>query len=170
MSFLQEKERLEKKAAKAEREKKEQAAQEKSRSIMASFFGKPKPTASSSASPMKAGPSRDGANGSPGPVPAQSDFERTFKPFALKKGAVLAPVNWFHECKRREGRKQARRSQGDVIIIDDDEDSKADEDVEMAEAQDEDTWHTLPREGSCRSVSSPRHTWLTFSQSEYATS
>lgn len=99
---------------------------------------------------MKAGPSRDGANGSPGPTTAQSDFERTFKPFALKKGAVLAPVNWFHECKKRERRRRARLSQGDVIVIDDDEESKADEDVEMADAQDDETWHTLPREGLCR--------------------
>ncbi|KAL1947649.1 hypothetical protein VTO73DRAFT_13373 [Trametes versicolor] len=141
-----EKERLEKKAAKVEREKKEQAAQAKSRSIMASFFGKPKTAAVSSASPMKAGPSRDGANGSPGPMAVQSDFERAFKPFALKKGAVLAPVNWFHECKKRERRRRARLSQGDVIVIDDDEESKADEDVEMADAQDDETWHTLPRE------------------------
>lgn len=120
---------------------------------MASFFGKPKPAASSSASPLKAGPSRDGANGSPGLVTAQSDFERTFKPFALKKGAVIAPVNWFHECKKRERQRQARRSQGDVIIIDDDEESKADGDVEMADAQDDETWHTLPREGWCGFVS-----------------
>ncbi|KAH9854026.1 hypothetical protein C2E23DRAFT_819256 [Lenzites betulinus] len=140
---VKEKERLEKKAAKAEREKKELAAQAKSRSLMANFFGKAKPAASSSASPSKSNTAREGANGSPAPVTVQTDYQRAFRPFALKKDAELAPVNWFRESKRQERRRQRHRSQGDIIVLDDDEDDNADEDVEMADAQDVESLHSL---------------------------
>ena len=43
---LKEKERLEKKAAKAEKERKDKESQEKARSIMANFFGKAKASSS----------------------------------------------------------------------------------------------------------------------------
>ncbi|KAI0374685.1 hypothetical protein BV20DRAFT_986430 [Pilatotrama ljubarskyi] len=144
-----EKERLEKKAAKAEREKKEQAAQAKSRSLMASFFGKAKSAGGSSASPSKSygAGGREGSVGSPGPVSQVSEFERTFRPFALKKDAELAPANWFKERKERERRRRkVERTEGNVIVIDDDEDEKqseADEDVEMADAQADDTCDSL---------------------------
>ncbi|KAI0637175.1 hypothetical protein C8Q77DRAFT_1190004 [Trametes polyzona] len=153
-----EKERLERKAAKAEREKKEQEAQAKSRSLMANFFGKAKPAATSSGSPAsKASASRDGPRGSPGPSTTQTDFQRTFKPFALKKDAELAPVNWFSERKKRERRRrQSGRSVGDVIIIDDEDDSsctqKADEDVEMEDARVGDNWESLNREERIRNI------------------
>ncbi|OSD02875.1 hypothetical protein PYCCODRAFT_1435163 [Trametes coccinea BRFM310] len=130
-----EKEILEKKAAKAEREKKEQAAQAKSRSLMANFFGKAKSATTSSASPSKSATKDDVARGSPGPATSQSDFERSFKPFALKKGAVLAPVNWFSERKKHERQRKASRVEGNVIVIDDDDESKVDEDVEMDDSQ-----------------------------------
>ncbi|KAI0670574.1 hypothetical protein C8Q78DRAFT_1145923 [Trametes maxima] len=140
--ILLEKERLEKKAAKAEREKKEQEAQAKSRSLMANFFGKARPAASSSSSPLKA--SREGASGSPGPTVSQSDYQRTFRPFALKKDAELAPVNWFIERKKRERRRQSTRTKGNVIFIDEEEDdNRMDEDVEMTDAQ-TGSWNTLP--------------------------
>ena len=59
LSYLvQEKERQEKKAAKAEQEKKKQEAQAKSRSIMANFFGKAKPSATGF--PLKSKVSKDG--------------------------------------------------------------------------------------------------------------
>ncbi|RDX48339.1 hypothetical protein OH76DRAFT_668083 [Lentinus brumalis] len=131
-----EKERLEKQAAKAEREKKAQEAQAKSRSIMANFFGKAKPSATASPSKIKA--AKESETGSPGPVPLQSDFQRAFRPFALKKDAELAPVNWFRVRSRR--RRHASRIEGNVIIIDDDEEEDQalagePEDVEMVDAQ-----------------------------------
>ncbi|CDO70716.1 hypothetical protein BN946_scf184798.g31 [Trametes cinnabarina] len=126
-----EKELLEKKAAKAEREKREQAAQAKSRSLMASFFGKAKPASTSNASPSKLATNGENARNSPAPATSQTDFERTFKPFALKKGAVLAPVNWFSERKRREQQKKVSRTEDNVIVIEDDGDNKVDEDVDM---------------------------------------
>ncbi|KAI0747928.1 chromatin assembly factor 1 subunit A-domain-containing protein [Daedaleopsis nitida] len=134
--FVQEKERQEKKAAKVEREKKVEAAQAKSRSIMANFFGKAK--GSASASPAKG---RDGETGSPGPTSAQSDFQRTFRPFAIKKDTVLAPQNWFRERSSREKRqrKAASRTTRNVIVIDDDEDATELEDVIMEDAQDLDS-------------------------------
>ncbi|KAI0831100.1 hypothetical protein BC628DRAFT_1352269 [Trametes gibbosa] len=138
---VKEKERLEKRAAKAEREKKEQAAQAKSRSLMANFFGKTKPAASPHASPSKPIVLREGANGSPAPTTSQSDFQRAFKPFALKKDAELAPVNWFRERRRRERRRQ-RHPQDDVIVIDDDENDVG-EDVDMADAQGIESLHSL---------------------------
>ncbi|KAI0781133.1 hypothetical protein BD413DRAFT_21920 [Trametes elegans] len=147
-----EKERLEKKTAKAEREKKEQAAQEKSRSLMANFFGKTKSAANPNASPSKAGPSSEGAHGSPAPVVMQSDFERVFRPFALKKGADLAPINWFRESKARRQRRQTTRIEVDVIVIEDDEESKVDEDVEMTDVQEVDIWRNTSPEDRIRYV------------------
>ena len=103
MLYFQEKERLEKKLARAEREQKEKEAQNKSQSIMAKFFGKPK--ASSPAA--VAGPSK-----------LQTDFERTFKPFVLGKDKVLAPANWFLAAKRRKASNHSNRTE--VIVIDGD--------------------------------------------------
>jgi chromatin assembly factor 1 subunit A len=110
---MKEKERLEKKAVKAEKERKDKESQEKARSMMASFFGKPK-TSSTPTSPSK------------GPIPSSSntlsEFDRVFKPFVIKKDAELAPLNWFRDAKRR---------QADVIVID--EDDTEVHDVEMSE-------------------------------------
>jgi chromatin assembly factor 1 subunit A len=111
---LKEKERSEKKAAKAEKERKEKESQEKAKSIMASFFGKPK-ASSSTTSPSK------------GPTPSTSntsDFDRVFRPFTIKKDAELAPINWIQDAKRRKLNADA-----DVIVID--EDDTWDRDDEM---------------------------------------
>lgn len=67
-----------------------------------------------------------------------SDFERTFKPFSVKKGAELAPVNWFRDAHKmgtlRKGKNSSsHHEEGDVIVIDDDEDVKMEEDVEMTD-------------------------------------
>lgn len=58
----------------------------------------------------------DGASGSAVPGPSQSEFEKTFKPFALKKDAELAPMNWFQSRRRRA---QGLAIDDDVIILDD---------------------------------------------------
>ncbi|KAG6888480.1 hypothetical protein C0995_007906 [Termitomyces sp. Mi166 len=115
---LKEQERLERKAAKAEKEKKEKDAQDKSRSIMANFFSKPKVF---SRTPIK------GDSAVAGPSNITSEFEKTFKPFVLKKDTELAPVNWFHESRKRKKRSSPKVHDG-VIVIDDDEN---DRDVEM---------------------------------------
>ncbi|KAI0063406.1 hypothetical protein BV25DRAFT_1854444 [Artomyces pyxidatus] len=118
-----EKERLEKKSAKAEKEKKEKDAQTKARSMMASFFGKPKASNSASTSPAK-GPAVASSS------TAVSDFDKIFKPFVLKKDAELAPINWFHVSKRRRLVNDA-----EVIDLDPDEDvNDIDNDVEMIES------------------------------------
>lgn len=44
----------------------------------------------------------------------QSDFERTFKPFVVKKDAELAPNNWFL-------RRKTRPADSYITIIDDDD-------------------------------------------------
>lgn len=122
---MQEKERQEKKLAKVEKERKEKEAQSKSRSLMATFFGKPKaPVATGSGSRSTSIPQENSQ-----PVQSEpredksriSDYERTFKSFLLKKGAELAPHNWFLEV--RSGKKQQRSDVDDktVIVIDDDE-------------------------------------------------
>lgn len=116
-----EKERLEKKVAKAEKEKKEKDAQDKSRSLMANFFGKPKvPThvPSQEADSVVAGPSR-----------IQSEFQKTFKPFVIKKDTQLAPINWFSESKKRMGGLSTVRIEGDVIVIDEEQPREVFDDV-----------------------------------------
>ncbi|KAL5490433.1 hypothetical protein ACEPAI_5266 [Sanghuangporus weigelae] len=100
--LAKEKERAEKKAAKEEKERKLQEAQNKSRSIMSSFFSKPKTTSSKILSPASASSSQKKEASS-----SQSEFEKAFKPFILKKNATLAPINYFHEAKVKE-----------VIVID----------------------------------------------------
>ena len=108
---------------------------------MASFFGKAK--SATTASPSKSKPPRDVETGSPAPITVQSDFQRTFRPFALKKDAELAPNNWFRERRRceKQQRSAVSRTEGDVIVIEDDDDEdKPDDadngDVEMEDAQD----------------------------------
>ncbi|KAF7966207.1 hypothetical protein HWV62_39698, partial [Athelia sp. TMB] len=105
---IQEKERLEKKAAKAEKEKKAKEAQIKSRSLMATFFSKPKVN-------NRESPTTDSdvaiASKVAGPSSSQTAFEKTFKPFVVKKDADVAPTNWFlRKNKARE-----------VILIDDED-------------------------------------------------
>ncbi|OCH95613.1 hypothetical protein OBBRIDRAFT_883869 [Obba rivulosa] len=127
--LAKEKERQEKKAAKAERERKEKEAQNKSRSIMANFFGKAKAAPQNRTSSL----SNDANSNVAGPSTFQSDFERTFKPFALKKGAELAPTNWFKcPCKR-----SASVAEENVIVIDDDiiMEDESTKDVRMADVQ-----------------------------------
>jgi chromatin assembly factor 1 subunit A len=116
------KERQEKKFTKAEKEKKTKEEVLKSRSILTNFFGKARTIdcASSLGSTAVAGPSS-----------SQSDFGKTFKPFVLKKDTDLAPINWFISAKRRSAVGRT-----DVIVIDDEEDTKAKgidtEDVQQA--------------------------------------
>ncbi|EGN95488.1 hypothetical protein SERLA73DRAFT_113060 [Serpula lacrymans var. lacrymans S7.3] len=122
------KERQEKLVAKAEKEKREKDAQNKSRSLMANFFGKVRGTESKL-------PPRE-ANASAGPSSAESDFQKTFKPFVLKKDAEIAPVNWFLECrKKRSSKGNVMKDYGDVIVIEDEDEhatDKEDPDVEKA--------------------------------------
>lgn len=116
-----EKERTDKKAAKIEKERKDKESQEKARSIMASFFGKPKLSTTSASS------SRDPA---PSTSTTLSEFDRVFKPFTLKKDVELAPTNWFEDAKRRK-----RIADADVIVIDDDGTTSGGCDIEMIERE-----------------------------------
>jgi chromatin assembly factor 1 subunit A len=117
-SSLKERERLERKAAKAEKDRKNKESQEKAKSMMASFFGKPK-TSSTTTSPSK-GPTPSSSN-------TLSDFDRVFRPFVLKRDAELAPLNWFRDARRRQ------RAGADVIVIDEDENEM--QDIEMSEPE-----------------------------------
>ena len=132
---------MEKKLAKAEKEKKDKEAQNRSRNLMANFFGKSKPTAASSSnSTAAASPTVIPAQNAPTSVP---DFDKTFKPFLLKKGATLAPTNWFTEVRSGKTYK-GKEKENDVIVIDDDEDDERaaksqttfveDEDIQMVDA------------------------------------
>jgi chromatin assembly factor 1 subunit A len=116
---LKEKERTGKKAAKAEKEKKDKESQEKARSMMASFFAKPKPSSTTTS------PSKNLKSSALNTLP---EFERAFKPFTLKKDAELAPMNWFTDAKRKR-----QYADAEVIVID--EDDTGDHDVEMSEPE-----------------------------------
>ncbi|KAG6919970.1 hypothetical protein DXG01_013319 [Tephrocybe rancida] len=121
---VKEQEKLERKVAKAEKEKKEKDAQDKSRSIMASFFAKPK-------APPRTTPVKAASSAVAGPSNISSDFEKAFKPFALKKDTELAPVNWFQEPRRHKKKAPAVKMRDGVIVIDGDDDD--DHDVEMSD-------------------------------------
>ncbi|KAG9318534.1 chromatin assembly factor 1 subunit A-domain-containing protein [Chiua virens] len=109
------KDKEEKRAAKAEKEKRQKEAQDKSRSIMANFFGKVKPSVPDS-------PSKD-SNASAGPS-VDSEFQRTFKPFVLKKDAELAPYNWFLDGKRGSCDHMTGVTQEEAIVVDDETPSR----------------------------------------------
>ncbi|OBZ75701.1 hypothetical protein A0H81_04511 [Grifola frondosa] len=127
--IAKEKERLEKKAAKFEKDMKEKAAQDKSRSLMANFFGKARPQAPVRSSSAAKDPDPSVA----GPSSVQSEFQKAFKPFVVKKDAELAPINWFRDA-RTQTAKGKYRTDGNVIIIDDEEVRNAPEDVQMQDA------------------------------------
>lgn len=141
--LAQEKERLEKKAAKAEKEKKEKEAQNKSRSLMAGFFNKPK--TNSRESPVANEPDKAVVSRVAGPSSNQSAFEKTFKPFVIKKDAELAHINWFlRKNKARE-----------VIVIDDDggaveEEGTSDDAIQIA--YDETALGQMTAPGSSRNL------------------
>lgn len=116
-----EKERTDKKAAKVEKERKDKEAQEKARSIMASFFGKPKSSTTSASSSKVPAPSAS---------TTLSEFDRVFKPFTIKKDVELAPTNWLQDAKRRK-----RLADADVIVVDDDGTASGDCDIEMIEPE-----------------------------------
>ena len=108
---MKEKERAEKRAAKAEKERKEIEAQNKSRSLLSSFFKKPtksKPSGSGSTENSNGESSRSCSPDKGTTKPALSDFERVFKPFVIKKDATLAPINRFRP-----------QSPSDLIVLDD---------------------------------------------------
>lgn len=131
---VQEKEREAKKQAKAEKEQKEKNAQNKSRNMFASFFVKPKASGSGSrqASVPQDSPISTPISGSP--LKKAAGFDKTFRPFTLKKDAELAPVNWFQELKSK-GKRNAtvsHRVEGNVIVIEDDDEREInDGDIEM---------------------------------------
>ncbi|KAG2755908.1 hypothetical protein P692DRAFT_20766720 [Suillus brevipes Sb2] len=103
------KEKEEKKAAKAEKEKKQKATQDKSRSLMANFFGKAK-------APPRESPSKPVC----GTSNSESDFQKTFKPFVLKKDAEMAPINWFLKPRELTWKQQTSGfTHADAIVVDD---------------------------------------------------
>jgi chromatin assembly factor 1 subunit A len=78
---------------------------------MANFFGKAKPSVRDSLT-------KD-SSASVGLL-ADSEFQRTFKPFVLKKDAELAPYNWFLEGKRRSRNRMTGVTHEEAIVIDTD--------------------------------------------------
>ncbi|KAI0797807.1 hypothetical protein C8Q75DRAFT_739751 [Abortiporus biennis] len=152
--MTKEKEKQERKNAKLEKEKKEKESQDKSRSLMASFFNRapkhPK-ASSSSSSTLLMTPSRSASSSklsSSGKTEGESgDFEKTFRPFLVKKDVELAPIKWFENGKmvkrRGNGKDRERNYAGKtVIVIDDDEERRhkgttRNEDVFMIDAAQE---------------------------------
>ena len=109
--------------------------------MFVSFFAKPKAASFPSTSAKGSVPvqRQESRPNSPTKIP---DFTRTFRPFSLKKDAELAPVNWFRaqRTKAKAGKRRSVRHhlEGDVIVIEDDEDKKVDEDVEMIDLSQQD--------------------------------
>ena len=109
--------------------------------MFVSFFAKPKAASFPSTSAKGSVPvqRQESRPNSPTKIP---DFKKTFRPFSLKKDAELAPVNWFRaqRTKAKAGKRRSVRHhlEGDVIVIEDDEDKKVDEDVEMIDLSQQD--------------------------------
>lgn len=89
---------------------------------MVNFFSKPKLNSRAA--------SKDSELAVAGPSKLQSNFDKHFKPFILRKDTTLAPINWFHETKRQNKCPTFNDGQK-VITIDIDEDQPPKEDVEM---------------------------------------
>lgn len=136
-----EKERQERKAAKTEKEMKAKNAENKSRNLITNFFSKPKAPATSI---VKVGESSTGRSR------PQTDFERTFKPFLLKKGSTLASLNWFREPGTRKGKGMASNSDPRTIVIDLEEGTEMDNDVVMLDtAKPSSDIGTMTPQGMC---------------------
>ncbi|KAJ6496514.1 chromatin assembly factor 1 subunit A-domain-containing protein [Mycena vitilis] len=116
-----EKEKQEKKAAKTEREQKEKDAQNKSRSILQSFLKAGKPSRA-----VPANEPNSESTTSPSNI---SEFQKTFKPFVVKKDTTLAPVNWF--ISQNTKRIPPLTYDGDVIIVDDPDDVQRSSDIDI---------------------------------------
>lgn len=87
---------------------------------MANFFAKAKPVPSAPSPGRKASSST-------------SEFDKVFKPFVLKKDAVLAPTNWFKAPTRSSKRSRSTVPElAEVIVIDEEEDCP--EDIEMLDS------------------------------------
>ncbi|KAJ3989993.1 chromatin assembly factor 1 subunit A-domain-containing protein [Lentinula detonsa] len=100
--------RSKKDTEKAEKAKKAKNAQ---KSLMSNFFTKPKST-------LKTSFTKPSVLTITGSSTSLSDFDRTFKPFVLKKDAQMAPINAFLDgCNPTAGTRD------DAIIIDEDEGS-----------------------------------------------
>lgn len=97
--------------------------------MLANFFGKPK------AGSARASPAQESEAGAATGSSTQSAFEKTFKPFVVKKDAEVAPLNWFLDPTTNKLHK--RKDNKDVIVIDDDDAGVKKEivDVEMEDVQ-----------------------------------
>ena len=135
--------KLDKKAARAEKEKKELDARKKSQSLMANFFSKPKVLISDISKPTDPNAA--------GPSTFTSEFERSFRPFVIKKDATLAPINWFLEAKKqRKNCASVKVEKGIIVIEDDDLTTLSDAEAPMVDAETEEAdLYSLPAEGSC---------------------
>jgi chromatin assembly factor 1 subunit A len=59
-----------------------------------------------------------------------SQFQKTFKPFVVKKDTTVAPVNWFHSTQKTVQRKPLTYD-GNVIVIDDEDNARPDTEMEV---------------------------------------
>ncbi|THU99389.1 hypothetical protein K435DRAFT_827736 [Dendrothele bispora CBS 962.96] len=89
--------------------KKEKDAQQ---TLMANFFTRPK---------TNGGPSKSTQSAEAGSSSERSEFEKTFRPFVVKKDAQLAAINPFKSKAKPSKGHIASGSMHDVIIVDDDD-------------------------------------------------
>ena len=115
-NLLQEKENVKNKVGRPKKEKKETESHIKSRSMMANFLGK-------YVKPKNTQRSQNIQNRSDVSLPNKSDFERTFKPFLLKKDAELAPINWFTTHKNSQCSTSGIDTKHAIVVESDNETS-----------------------------------------------
>lgn len=132
---------------------------------MASFFGA---SAKPKTQPSALNPAEGSGASSTAPVtvslvdtsskparPSVSDFQRTFKPFVVKKGAEMAAQNWFQHTKSRGGRKK-RQPKGKAKMIEvidvDTEERRAATSTEVIELSDSDHEDIEMTDGTTRNL------------------
>lgn len=89
---------------------------------MASFFSKPKST-------RIVAKAKETQSSAAGPSDLTSEFQKTFKPFVLKKDITLAPINGF--IRRGKGCPSVKVDNGVIIIEDDERVDKTDNEAEI---------------------------------------
>ena len=86
---------------------------------------------------------------SAGPSTLQSDYYKAFKPFTVKRDVEMAPINYFHQRPKAKTFRESHdvAAGATVIVLDDDEELEAQEDVQTLDSSSPQDLNQLTAEG-----------------------